>query len=205
MRNKYSMRQRNKFTVKTLNDQELCADSNELGAVIFKDFLPDIIIGIRSGGYVVAEMMAKGAKHTHLLLAISRRRSSTKKKKRLKNILKHLPYIISNRLRIWEHKALNSRPPAENQPFTPDAGELSALRAYLQVRKACRILIVDDAVDSGATMKAVFDLVKTEADSACIIKTAAITVTTSSPLIQPDYKLYHYVLCRFPWSFDFKN
>jgi hypoxanthine phosphoribosyltransferase len=199
------MRQKNKLTVKTLNNHELRASASALNDIIFKDFLPDIFIGIRSGGYVVAEMMAQEAKHTHLLLAISRQRSSTKKKKRIKNILKLLPYFISNRLRIWEHKALNSKPPAEQPQFTPDAGELSALRAYLQVRKACRILIVDDALDSGATMKAVFDLVKAEADSACVIKTAAITVTTESPLIQPDYKLYHYVLCRFPWSFDFKN
>lgn len=198
----------NNLRVETLNNKGLQDAAISLNNLIFKDFIPDIIIGIRSGGYVVAEIMAKEAPHKPILLAISRRRTSTQTKskiKGLKNILGLLPYAVTDRLRIWEHKKLNRKPASEAKPFVPDADELSALKAALQTQKNNKILIIDDAVDSGATMKAVLDLVQSVADSACLIRSAAITLTTEHPLIQPDYKLYKNVLIRFPWSFDFKN
>ena len=198
----------NNLTVRTLGNAGLVESARTLNNLIFKDFIPDIIIGIRSGGYIVAEIMTKAAAHKPLLLAISRRRASTQQKnkiKGLKNILRLLPYFITNKLRIIEHKRLMTKPMAQQQEFIPDANEISALRGFLQARTNSKILIVDDAVDSGATMKAVLELVRKEANSSCTIKTAAITVTTDAPLIQPDYILYSHVLCRFPWSFDFKN
>ncbi len=198
----------NKLTVKTIDDDALNKTAKTLNNLIFNDFIPDIIIGIRSGGYVVAEIMTQTADHKPLLLAISRRRACTETKNKikcLKKILKLLPYAVTNRFRIIEHKRLMAKAVAQQQEFTPDTAELSALRSFLQARENGKILIVDDAIDSGATMKAVLDLVRKEANSACTIKTAAITVTTDTPLIQPDYILYNNVLCRFPWSFDFKN
>ncbi len=200
--------QSNHFTVKTLDNTALLDAAKALNSLVFQNFVPDIIIGIRTGGFVVAEMMAKETPHNPVLLAISRQRVSTQKKKKikfLKNLLRFLPYAITDLMRIMEHKSLNSKAGNEKQPFSPDIDELAALRGTMRNRDSCKILIVDDAIDSGATMKAVFDVVRAEANSACIIKTAAITVTTDSPLIQPDYKLYRYVLCRFPWSFDFKG
>ncbi len=202
----------NKLTVKTIDDDALNKTAKTLNNLIFNDFIPDIIIGIRSGGYVVAEIMTQTADHKPLLLAISRRRSCTETKNKvkcLKKILKLLPYAVTNHFRIIEHKILikkaATKTAAQQQEFTPDTAELSALRTFLQAHENSKILIVDDAIDSGATMKAVLDLVRKEANSACTIKTAAITVTTDTPLIQPDYILYNNVLCRFPWSFDFKN
>lgn len=195
-------------TVKTLNNTGLREAATSLNMIVFKDFIPDIIIGIRSGGYVVAEIMAQEARHKPILLAISRQRDSTRKKnkvKGLKNILRLLPYPVTDRLRLWEHKRLNGKPPAGQKPFTPDAGELAVLREALAVHENRKILVVDDAVDSGETMKSVLEMIGMETNSACIIKSAAVTVTTDSPLIQPDYTLYRHVLCRFPWSFDFKE
>ncbi len=196
------------LSVRTFNEQALREASTTLNNQIFPSFLPEIIIGIRTGGFIVAELMAKSAPHKPLLLAISRQRASTQAKnkvKGLKGILRFLPYFITDLLRIAEHKRLNSKPADENQPFSPDIDELATLRGVLRTRENCKILIVDDAIDSGATMKAVYDVVRAEANSACNIKTAAITVTTDFPLIQPNYTLYSHVLCRFPWSFDFKG
>ncbi len=196
------------LTVRTLNNASLKQAADDINELIFKDFIPDIIIGIRSGGYVVAEIMAQSAPHKPLLLPISRRRASTEQKSKikwLKTVLRFLPYAITDRLRMIEHKKLMKQPVNEAQEFTPDAAELSTLRGFLQARKNSKILIVDDAVDSGATMKAVLDLLDKEADPSCIIKTAAITVTTDNPIIKPDYALYNHVLFRFPWSFDFKG
>ncbi len=199
---------KNILTVQTLDNNGLKEASFSLNTMIFNDFIPNIIIGIRSGGFIVAEIMAQSAKHKPLLLAISRHRASTEKKnkiKGLKSFLKLLPYPITNQLRIWEHKKLTSKPVSKTIEFIPDTNELANLRGFLKAKPESKILIVDDAVDSGETMKAVLDLVRKEADPSCIIKTAAITVTTDTPIIKPDYILYNHVLCRFPWSFDFKN
>ena len=198
----------NNITVKTIDGVGLRDAANALNMLIFQNFVPDIIIGIRTGGYVAAEIMAKEAKHKPQLLAISRQRTSTQRKNKikcLKKILRLLPYTITDYLRILEHKLLNFKSATEQQSFSPNIDELSTLRGALRARENCKILIVDDAIDSGATMKAVLDVVRAEANSACIIKTATITVTTDSPIIQPDYTLYRHVLCRLPWSFDFKS
>ena len=71
---------------------------------------------------------------------------------------------------------------------------------------SARILIVDDAVDSGSTMAAVRKAINAIANPSAVIKIAAITVTTPAPFIEPDFfLLYRYVLCRFPWSLDSKS
>lgn len=71
--------------------------------------------------------------------------------------------------------------------------------------KGSRILIVDDAVDSGSTMASVINLLNQEFPGN-IIRTAAITVTTSTSLVEVDYALYREgVLVRFPWSNDMKQ
>lgn len=195
-------------TVKTIDNIGLQDASNALSSLILQNFVPDIIIGIRTGGYVIAEIMAKELQQKPLLLAISRQRNGTQKKtkvKYLKKILSLLPYKVTDYLRIIEHKYLHSKPAAAHQSFSPNIDELATLRGALRTRENYKILIVDDAIDSGETMKAVLDVVRAEASSASVIKTAAITVTTDSPLVQPDYALYRHVLCRLPWSFDYKN
>jgi hypoxanthine phosphoribosyltransferase len=64
------------------------------------------------------------------------------------------------------------------------------------------VLVVDDAVDSGATLIAVLDAVYKAAGSSKV-RSAAITVTTENPMVMPDYYLYHdETLIRFPWSID---
>ena len=85
------------------------------------------------------------------------------------------------------------------EPIEPDATFVEA------VSKADRILIVDDAIDSGRTMKRVVDAIRSvAADKKLAI--AVITVTKPQPLVRADYKLYDGgVLVRFPWSKDFKG
>lgn len=198
----------NDITVRTIDNIGLHNATNALKELILQNFVPDIIIGIRTGGYVIAEIMANALQTKPLLLAISRQRTSTQRKSKikfLKKILSFLPYRVTDYLRVLEHKHLNSRSTRRQQSFSPNIDELSTLRGVLRTCENYKILIVDDAIDSGETMKSVSDVVRAEANSTCIIKTAAITVTTDSPLIQPDYTLYRHVLCRLPWSFDFKS
>ena len=186
----------NKPQIKTINDAELREVAIELNDLIFQDFLPDIIIGIKNGGYKVAEIMVSEAEHKPLFFGVSMQRTSTKNKSKIKNILRHLPYIITDNLRILENNLLfprNKKPQATT--------EIPELQGY----KNAKILIVDDAVDSGHTLKTVLENVRSSVDFSCVVRTAAITLTTDFSVIKPDYTLYQNVLCRFPWSFDFRG
>jgi hypoxanthine phosphoribosyltransferase len=196
-----------RFTVQTLNRRQLNDASAQL-ANTSVTFSPEVIIGIRSGGYVVAQAMADYFPYSKLL-PITRRRASTEKKQKsslVKNLLRTLPEAINSRLRIMEHIVLTQLFKPKQNVFIPDKEELKAIRSHLgQLEQSPSILIVDDSVDSGATLAAVVNLIRTIAGAGAIIKTAVITVTTTHPFIEPDYLLYRYVLCRFPWSLDFKN
>ena len=201
-----------RLKVQTLNSNALTNASTDLAAKVGTlkpdEFKPDLLIGIRSGGYVVAEAMVSSFPEA-TLLSLTCRRPSTETKQNsstLKNVLRKLPEFFTNRMRIIEHIMLTQlRTPKINR-FSPDRAELTMIENVIRQYGANpNILIVDDAVDSGATLATVVDIIRNIAGSEAIIKTAVITVTTVHPFIEPDYLLYRYVLCRFPWSFDFKS
>lgn len=199
--------------VHTLNKNLLASACIDLAAKVIHarcdEFKPDILIGIRSGGYVVGEaMMSSFPKAT--LFSITCRRPSTEMKKNssiLKKLLRKLPSSITNRLRIIEHIVLTQLSSRKKKTeFTTNNSELTVIKDFLQQHSPNpNILIVDDAVDSGGTLASVVEMVKDISVPGSTIKTAVITVTTVNPFIEPDFLLYRYVLCRFPWSFDFKN
>jgi len=153
---------------------------------------PDLVVGIASGGVHVAERIFPAAPH----VSVSCRRPSTATKTRMEPVFKLirlLPLAVRDRLRVFEATRLRrSRPHPMPSVNVPDAA-----------RHARDILVVDDAVDSGATMRAVTEAIRT-ANPGARIRTAAITVTTPMPLIWPDMTLYTNVLIRFPWARDYR-
>ncbi|MDE6269615.1 MAG: hypothetical protein K2M12_02005 [Muribaculaceae bacterium] len=154
-------------------------------------FRPDVVVGIESGGRFVAEKIFVDVPHAYVAV---RRPSTSSKKGVVRSAISHLPIWICDILRIAEARLLNARKPSPSS----FEGELP--------KSLCgqdNILIVDDAVDSGVTMQAVYDAVRSACPSASV-KTAAITVTTSRPLIVPDISLYNQLI-RFPWSMDAHN
>ena len=191
-----------KFSVKTLDQGGLTKASEQLRALVAKDFAAQLLIGIRSGGYVVAEAFSQASQPIPLSPITCRRPSTGKKQKSslLKKLLLGAPTCITNQLRIAEHICLTQLKSPAPRTVTFDDAELALIRQM----GANKILIIDDSVDSGGTLRAVYDAVSLACPNAKI-KTAAITITTENPLIQPDYYLYRYVLCRFPWSLDFKR
>lgn len=196
-----------KFKIKTFNHADMRQAAIELAGASLRSFTPDLLIGVRSGGYVIAELMMEAMPHEAALLPITCRRPSTQAKKEsgMKKVLARLPRWFNDQLRLAEHILLTQMKTPRPGIFIPDAPELSAIEVALQNRNNAKILIVDDSVDSGATLLAVVETIRSMVDPAAIIKTASITTTTTSPLIQPDVTLYRYVLCRFPWALDFKN
>lgn len=199
-----------KLTVQTFDDRSLQASAHALIAAILADFRPNIVIGIRSGGFHVAELMADALPPEAILMPFTCCRPSSKRKERfeiVRNILTSLPHAVTDRLRVLEHTVLTQyvSPQAKND-FIADDDELSQLAHLLRLRgDTARILMVDDAVDTGATLLAATETIRGIMDAQAVLKTAVITVTTQSPLVQPDYAMYRNVLCRFPWSLDFKH
>ncbi len=157
-------------------------------------FAPDFVVTIATGGDFVGNNIFNNLPH----ISLHCQRNTTKSKQKssiFSHIVKHLPRCANNLLRIVESKWLASRKPGAR---TLTIGETE--RAALS--RAERILVVDDAVDSGATLKTVVDAIKS-VNKTAVVRSAAITVTTDTPLLMPDYTIYtNHTLIRFPWSAD---
>lgn len=182
------------YKVITLTGTDFEKHCLQLETIVLADYRPDLVIGIRTGGLLVSEIIFKYCKHDEITL---RRPTSAGKNKLLHHLLKVLPYSVLDLLRIIESVILDKC--CSHKPRT------GGLNIPETVKDATKILIIDDAVDSGATLKAVVDAVRDAAPNAEICS-AAITVTTAHPLIMPDYCLYNnHTLIRFPWSMDAKK
>lgn len=169
-----------------------------------------VILGIASGGLPLSEQLYnifkdRGYKNIQLEEISCRRPSTSKKKKNkfvensLRFIFRLLPTSLLNFMRNMEHRKLSKR-------LTTDLERsLIVMFDATILAESDLILVVDDAVDSGATFKQVLDFIK----NACVkgrgdptIKTISVAVTQSNPLVNPDYVWRRDVLVRFPWSLD---
>jgi len=170
-------------------------------------FAPELLIGVRTGGYVVAQQLRERGFPSVPLLPLTRRRASTATKQahpRLRALLPRLPYAVTDLLRRVEHGWLTRRERAPMPAhWEPDADEFGAITRHVAAYSPARILVVDDAVDSGETLRAVVALMRQLAPGASV-RAAAIVVTTDHPAIHPDFHLYAQTLCRFPWPHDFR-
>ena len=68
------------------------------------------------------------------------------------------------------------------------------------------LLVIDDAVDSGLTLKYVVGVLRASCNFPVEIFTAAITATRVSAerAVDPDFVLFDGTLIRFPWSTDYR-
>ncbi len=162
---------------------------------ITRVFSPDLIVGIATGGEIVARAMYAELQH----VAVLARRPSTALKERcgvVWMLVRRMPLWMRNAMRVVEAKIFNNRK-SSLAPIELDDALCKTIASYQ------RILIVDDAIDSGATMVRVVEAVRRIVPEAQIA-TAVINVTTKSHLVEPDYRLYaDRRLVRFPWSKDF--
>ncbi len=192
--------------VVSLNREEFDTVCADLMQKVHQDSRPDLVIGIPTGGSWVAQAMTRAAPTALPLLELTCRRPSTKLKQRsaIKRVVARLPRPVVDRLRQMEHAILT-----RNAPSLPPAGyqfvaqELERIADWIaNARRAPSLLVVDDAIDSGATLLQVTDALRNLAPQGTTIRSAVITVTTDRPLIRPDYAMFHRQLCRFPWSLD---
>lgn len=177
---------------------------SELALKVSYVYQADLIIGIHSGGAIVAQhvFLTELFKNTHLIdIATQRPSTQYKKKFRVDIVLSFLPLWICNLLRVVETqyaiKRFNSKSPVNRDVIVKDVD-------YAKIRKAERILIIDDAVDSGSTLLAVCKYIH-HLNPLAEVKTAALTVTFPQPIQRPDFALHEGVLLRFPWAADAKG
>lgn len=173
---------------------------------VLDDFRPDLMVGIRTGGLVVAEAMARAAPYPVPVMPLTCRRASTGVKSRFKllpTILAALPRPAVDCLRWGEHHLLTARRRTQTKVQHVDSAEAAEIGHRLtQGSVSSRVLVVDDAVDSGVTLATVLRLLRQNSPADVEVRSAAVTVTLAQPLAEPDYVLYRGILCRFPWSFD---
>jgi hypoxanthine phosphoribosyltransferase len=173
---------------------------------VLEDFRPDLLVGIRTGGLVVAEAMSRAAPHRIPVMPLTCRRASTGVKSRfrlLPTILAALPRPAVDCLRWGEHHLLTARRRTQSKVQHVDHAEAAAIGHHLaQGTMSSRVLVVDDAVDSGVTLATVLRLLRENTTPDTQFRSAVVTVTLAEPLAEPDYVLYRGILCRFPWSLD---
>ncbi|MGG4548000.1 phosphoribosyltransferase family protein [Rossellomorea marisflavi] len=192
--------------VKTLDNNTFEDYCVQFATRIHREFKPDLIIGIKNGGAIVAKEMLKheifnDVEYDELIL----QRTSTKAKNKFKisSVLKLLPYSITNYFRIVESVHNEKIYMKERKRKNLKSVVLSQTMSN-KIKKSMNILVIDDAVDSGRTMlsvKRAFENI----NSNLTIKTAAITVTYKEPLLNPEFYMENGVLIRFPWSNDYKK
>lgn len=179
------------YKIETLTTETLATKCSELqGAIEASGFTPELVVAIARGGVWVAENMFTDVCHMSVKV---QRRNTQLKKSFISKIVKRLPRQIQDWLRIQEAR------------FGSGSGNSCNSELIFTIPDGLtptRILIVDDAVDSGRTLKIVDEACKKNFPHA-EIRSAAITVTRSKPYAAPDYTLYHdHTLIRFPWSLD---
>lgn len=159
-----------------------------------REFDPELIIAIARGGVTLAKYMFEDVPH----LDVDIHRPSTVWKRKLHSIMRltrFLPRWIGDELRIAEAKRLSMHKPRAIVATPEAVKEILDAAQY-----ATRILVVDDAVDSGATLRAVFDALK---DCEAEVRGASIALTRPDAVAYPYYHIFQPgTLVRFPWSAD---
>jgi predicted phosphoribosyltransferase len=64
-----------------------------------------------------------------------------------------------------------------------------------------KIVVLDDAIDTGATMKSVIDALRASGCNGRIL-TIVFAWTNVRSLVRPDFWYKESVLVKFPWSHD---
>ena len=190
----------------TLHQPAFDSACAELMRLVEVDYGPILVVGIRTGGLVVAQSMIRAASTPLPVLALTCRRELTQVKSRLKpvrRLLSALPQPAANLLRRVEHRLITAPSAHRKRPRQIDRTEVETIGAYVtRLPEPTKILVIDDAVDSGATLATALQVLRNVCLPGTEIRSAVITQTLDHPIVRPDYVLHRGTLCRFPWSFD---
>lgn len=189
--------------VVTYRDADLQSLADSLYAAVDR-FSPDIVVGIENGGARLVDALERaGVFRTSVRL----QRPTTERKHRLRSVLGATPRWGLNALRRIEDRLLARHPPTPRVE-TPDLrADLDRAAGEVAARRALRVLVIDDAVDSGATLEAVVLGLRARLPRDVDVRSAvvAMTRTAAQRRFTPDAAIHENVLCRFPWSADYES
>ena len=168
-------------------------------------FTPSLLIGIQHGGAEVARRMRNDfPEAAYCEVRLSRPGTRQKSNGLAHRLLQHLPLWICNTLRIVESRVNEWRSKGKDPVRIGTIRLPQDITSTLSNPSNPSILLIDDAIDTGATIQqARLQLLKQFPD--ITIRVAVITVTIPHPICDADFCLYHNrTLCRFPWSNDYR-
>ncbi len=190
----------------TIEKSELTQIVNNLVDDIMQDgFEPQAVVGIATGGAIAAQQIDPALGWLYLECAL--RRPSTGFKERLPGVramLRHVPLPVADSLRRAEDRLGELMGPKPSEVILKDA--LGAAVDVIRANGLTRLLVMDDAVDSGATLFGVVNGLRELLGDEAEVRTCAISQTREPgrSLIVPDYVVFEQTLCRFHWSFDYR-
>lgn len=182
------------MVVKTVDNIELYELCRRLAYKVYESsYHPDCVLAVLDGGLKPAEIIRNELCHLYNDDAIE---LSYVVVKQINSgrvpclLLKHLPICLLNCMRIISLKIKRIFPSVKSDHIR------------VEIPDRCKkILIVDDAVDTGKTLSSVLNLISDRIN----VKTAVLTVTMSNPDLHPDYCIYdNEMILRFPWAKDAK-
>lgn len=166
---------------------------------------PTLLMGICRGGAEVSRLMRSSFPDAdYCEVQLSRPGTKQKSDGKMHQLLQQAPVWMCDLLREMESR-INAWLSRFKSPRRIGQIELSEEISLRLESQPSRILIIDDAIDTGATILQARNQILSRYPKA-ELRVAVITVTTDHPSCDADYCLYHnHTLCRFPWSGDYRN
>lgn len=176
-----------------LSEKSTREESRKLAQKIENSFTPEIVIFVAKGAYYIGDEIAKYFNVP--LIEVKAERQKGNLKKIIAPLLKIIPSSIKKVLREFEVKS-NTHNKNSERKVTFEEKDLKELLKYE------RVLLVDDSIDTGNTIKQIVDyLKKYELE----IRVAGINIfSMSEEIIKIDYYNYKDTLLNGPWSNDSK-
>ncbi|EAQ06425.1 phosphoribosyltransferase family protein [Yoonia vestfoldensis] len=192
----------------TLDQDALQSDMERLlGLVKDAGERPDLLVGVATGGELCGRLISEHFPAGLISVVMRRPSTSYKKTTLIKIVLSSLPYAITNLFRGVEDALLERY--TKKVPISVPTDELrrdiAVVAAAVERQGLQSVLVVDDAIDSGATLACIVAELKAALPSNVRIITAVLTQTRPTPAISADFRLYDCVMLRFPWSLDFRG
>ena len=180
------------------SSEKLNQECIKWGKQIFRNFKPDLIVYIARAGYICAKPISELADVP--LLGIGAVRSGDILKEILGAIFVYCPKFIRNILATIElRSSIHKKNTERNVTFHKSL-------EYLNRAVYKSILVVDDAVDTGYSMKKAVEMVQ-EAFPEASVKSACLNMTCDEKdcVMKIDFVLIHGASVKTPFSKDHRE